>query len=596
MDRSMNLKKVLCQFVKFFIIGISFLTLSCSKEESAEAPLEITLNKNELFLEIGKSERLIAAFEPFDAPNLAHTWNSSNPQIASVDETGNVTGVGVGEAMISAKALVGGKTATCKVTVTEKIVPVTGITLDVKELEIIEGETKQIVATVMPSNATNKSINWKSENNEIALVDNDGNVNAISAGQTKITATTVDGEYIVSCQISVIAKGVKFSLPEVENITSNTVVVKGTITANGVEISEMGICYSTTQNPTIEHTKIESKNENVHLEIKSLQSKTKYYVRLYAIVDGTVKYSDQTVFDTLTDVDFTSPTFINITSSSVNVVGTINSNGSALSESGIVYSTHSLPTIADNKVSISDENIDYTLYELQAGTTYYVRLYAMIGDVVFYSSENLFETLDELRTNFEAMEIGENMLRLVSNALDGYEKVNICYGTNPNPKVTDNVKVAELNSEGKLEVVLTDLSNSGSTVYYVRSYEKVGSTFKYNDDEISAMTIWEGREHSPMEERCSFKKTRSKKDSNYYISYSYKNLPEGTYEIKESPYSYEYIKFSNSEKGTYVDMIYIKGGSGSFYVKSYSDERGIILLSCVESGKVYRLSNIGAID
>ena len=79
----------------------------------------VTLGKTELALVIGEADvTLTATVKPAEATDKTVTWTSSNPAVATVDETGKVHAVAAGEATITATA--GDKTATCKVTVTEK--------------------------------------------------------------------------------------------------------------------------------------------------------------------------------------------------------------------------------------------------------------------------------------------------------------------------------------------------------------------------------------------------------------------------------------------------------------------------------------------
>lgn len=92
------------------------------KEASTSTPVAVTgvkLNKDTLTVEKGKSGTLTATVEPNDATNKKVTWKSSDEKIATVDDQGNVTGVGVGEATITVTTEDGGKTATCAVEVTD---------------------------------------------------------------------------------------------------------------------------------------------------------------------------------------------------------------------------------------------------------------------------------------------------------------------------------------------------------------------------------------------------------------------------------------------------------------------------------------------
>ena len=81
---------------------------------------------------------------------------------------------------------------------------VTGVTLDRTELEVSTGNYGGLVATVQPSNATNKKVTWSSDDTSIATVDTNGNVKGISVGSTYIRVTTEDGGYTASCHVTVV--------------------------------------------------------------------------------------------------------------------------------------------------------------------------------------------------------------------------------------------------------------------------------------------------------------------------------------------------------------------------------------------------------
>lgn len=92
------------------------------EEASTSTPVAVTgvkLNKDTLTVEKGKSGTLTATVEPNDATNKKVTWKSSDEKIATVDDQGNITGVGVGKATITVTTEDGNKTATCEVTVTD---------------------------------------------------------------------------------------------------------------------------------------------------------------------------------------------------------------------------------------------------------------------------------------------------------------------------------------------------------------------------------------------------------------------------------------------------------------------------------------------
>ena len=89
-------------------------------------------------------------------------------------------------------------TVSCK-----KDASVTGITLDEQNFTLGVGETKTLIATVLPNNAANKTVTWTSSNILVATVLPNGLVTALSKGTTTIVVTTVDGGYSASCTVKV---------------------------------------------------------------------------------------------------------------------------------------------------------------------------------------------------------------------------------------------------------------------------------------------------------------------------------------------------------------------------------------------------------
>ncbi len=77
------------------------------------------------------------------------------------------------------------------------------MTLDKTELTIEKGKSETLTATVNPSNATDKTVTWKSSNPAIATVDQDGKVTAKELGNVVITVTTKDGSKTATCSVTV---------------------------------------------------------------------------------------------------------------------------------------------------------------------------------------------------------------------------------------------------------------------------------------------------------------------------------------------------------------------------------------------------------
>lgn len=119
-------------------------------------------------------------------------WSSSDESVATVDETGLVTAVFAGEAIISATATDGsGVKAECRVTVDPT--PVESISIAADSNTLKKTRKMLLTPTVLPATATNTELRWQSSDIRVATVDSEGNVTAVFAGETTITATATDG-------------------------------------------------------------------------------------------------------------------------------------------------------------------------------------------------------------------------------------------------------------------------------------------------------------------------------------------------------------------------------------------------------------------
>ena len=168
----------------------------------------VSLNTTSLSLTEGETQTLTATVSPSNATNNYVLWSSSNTSVATVSSSGIVTAEKAGSATITVKTNDGGKTATCSVTVKAATVPVAGVSLNTTSLSLTEGETQTLTATVSPSNATDKSVTWSSNNTSVATVSSTGVVTAKSVGSAIITVTTKDGSKTATCSVTVKAKTV----------------------------------------------------------------------------------------------------------------------------------------------------------------------------------------------------------------------------------------------------------------------------------------------------------------------------------------------------------------------------------------------------
>lgn len=157
---------------------------------------------NTLTVQEGNTGKLNVTYSPSNATNKKITWKSSNTGIVTVDGSGNVKGIKVGTATITATSSDGNHVATSKITVTAVDKTLKGISLNKKELTLEIGNEETLSVNYNPSNAENKKVTWTSSNETIAIVDN-GKVKAIKPGTAEIKAISEEGKKEATCKVTV---------------------------------------------------------------------------------------------------------------------------------------------------------------------------------------------------------------------------------------------------------------------------------------------------------------------------------------------------------------------------------------------------------
>ena len=179
-------------------------------------PVEsVYLEKTAIDMTEGEETTITATVLPENATNKNVSWTSDNQDIATV-ESGKVKALKPGETLITVKTEDGGKTASCKVSVIAKEYHVESVSLDITSLSLLVGEEACLNATILPENATNKTVSWSSNNPSVATV-SEGVVSAISIGDAIVTVMTEDGSKTATCKI-VVDKEINFDDPKVEQI------------------------------------------------------------------------------------------------------------------------------------------------------------------------------------------------------------------------------------------------------------------------------------------------------------------------------------------------------------------------------------------
>ncbi|OEK08792.1 hypothetical protein A8C32_00500 [Flavivirga aquatica] len=176
----------------------------------------VTLSRNTLTLRQRESEMVIPKVLPFNATDKSYTWTSSNTRVCTVTPIGAVLGKQVGTAIITIRTADGNKTASCVVTVNplnSTQVSVTGVTVSPTSTSIAEGATTMLNVNVLPSNATNKTVTWSSNNTSVATVNSSGVVTAQSQGVAVITVRTSDGNKTAIFNITVTEETATSGIP-----------------------------------------------------------------------------------------------------------------------------------------------------------------------------------------------------------------------------------------------------------------------------------------------------------------------------------------------------------------------------------------------
>ena len=179
--------------------ALFLLIVPSSRAAKVEA---VALDKTALELTVGQGAMLKVSVVPSDAKVKAILWSSSDRNVVTVSETGEVTATGTGMAVITATAFKSGKSALCAVKV--KGIPVEGISLSKSRITLEPGGSKKLDVVISPSNAAEKKLLWKSSDPKVATVDRNGNVIAKDYGTAVIAASAADGGIMDMCTVTVL--------------------------------------------------------------------------------------------------------------------------------------------------------------------------------------------------------------------------------------------------------------------------------------------------------------------------------------------------------------------------------------------------------
>lgn len=197
--------------------GSAVITATSTKDSSVVAECSVTvitpvthveIDKDELEIKVGYNDQLTAWALPDVASYKGISWSTNNERIVKVSQSGEVTGVGIGKAVVTASSIYNPSVKVeCEVTVVP--VPVEKIILNRESVTLYPEDYILLTADVLPLNATDKRVEWKSKDNSIATVTSDGLVKAVGFGEAKVIASSLyDSSIAAECVIKVIPRPV----------------------------------------------------------------------------------------------------------------------------------------------------------------------------------------------------------------------------------------------------------------------------------------------------------------------------------------------------------------------------------------------------
>ncbi len=288
---------------------------------------------------------------------------------------------------------------------------------------------------------------------------------------------------------------VSLEISQVTNILGESVTIRGSITSDGgAAITERGVCYGTTQYPSIDgqHLSSGSGTGSYNCNITGLVPATTYYVRGYAVNSAGVSYSSQVNFTTAVGDPYVgSFDYTELTASSATGRSTVTTRGGVpLTGRGICWSTLPNPTITNNHTSggTSTGSLVEMLTGLELNTMYYTRVYATTAYGTYYGDQRSFTTLDGMATISQVSSSwsGDSILQVtvVISSDGGYQVTSrgICYNHTGSPTIS-NTCVTNGTGTGTFTISLPISRTQGT--YYIRAFATNTNGTVYGNDNMT---------------------------------------------------------------------------------------------------------------
>ena len=285
----------------------------------------------------------------------------------------------------------------------DKIVHVTGISLDRNSATIKEGEYITLVATVTPSNADNKSVSWSSSSDAVATVDASGKVTGVKAGSATITATAADGGMKASCALSVEAKLATSVTVEAKNVSAISAVLAGKANLSSTVASDLKVGFQYSKSASIlpsNSTTIEATDAdafyNYTAAITGLAPETKYYFRSFVRQNGQDTYGETMEFttkDVSSLLETKDASAVEATKATMNAKLDLTDVQYKSLAYGFLWGTSESALNTDYKCTeISDNAISAALTNLSHKTQYWYKAYVKLDSQTFYGEVKTFTT------------------------------------------------------------------------------------------------------------------------------------------------------------------------------------------------------------
>ena len=183
------------------IIGYAFQSYLKEVPEKQIEKINLTIDKTTI--NKGETIKLNVEILPEEAKDHEVIYSSSDSNVAQVDGSGNITGLKSGKATITVKAKENNVSGSVDILV---YTPVSDIILPEDEIYLQKGEEITINPIILPTDASNKNLSFKSLNIDIATITNNGLITAISEGETNIEVKTDDGGITKQVKITVLGQ------------------------------------------------------------------------------------------------------------------------------------------------------------------------------------------------------------------------------------------------------------------------------------------------------------------------------------------------------------------------------------------------------